>query len=353
MSKAKKGILLINLGTPDSPGVQDVKRYLTEFLMDGRVIDIPAWRRTMLVKGIIVPFRAPKSAKVYKAIWDEETGSPLLHYSRLQQRLLQDRLGEGYHVELAMRYQNPSIPDALAELKQQQVDSIRLIPLFPQYASATTGSVIEKVMEVMRSWPTFPELSIVNQFYDNELMIDVFAEHAQRYQPETYDHFLFSYHGLPVRQLLHVDGSGTHVCDQAGCRERIDEANKFCYVAQCYATSRAIAERLGISSTDYTVCFQSRLGKTPWIQPYTSDVLKDVAAKGKKRLLVFSPAFVADCLETIYEIGTEYAVEFKELGGEQVQLVESLNGNPKWITAMEQLTTGKLVNWPQQDRLVI
>ncbi|SFC00095.1 ferrochelatase [Parapedobacter composti] len=353
MSKAKKGVLLINLGTPDSPAVPDVKRYLIEFLMDGRVIDIPAWRRALLVRGIIVPFRAPNSAKVYQAIWDSQTGSPLLYYSRMQRQLLQERLGDSYHVELAMRYQNPSIPAALANLKKKNVDSIRIIPLFPQYASATTGSVIEKVMEVMRGWQTFPELSVVNEFYDNELMVEVFAENAEKHRPETYDHFLFSYHGLPVRQLLDVDGTGKHVCDQAGCRERIDETNKFCYVAQCYATTRSIAGRLGLKADDYTVCFQSRLGKTPWIQPYTSDVLKDVAARGKKRLLVFSPAFVADCLETIYEIGTEYATEFKEFGGETVQLVESLNDHAKWIIALEQMARGELTGWPTSERLTL
>ncbi len=341
MNKPKKGVLLVNLGTPDSPSVPDVRRYLTEFLLDGRVIDIPAWRRTLLVRSIIVPFRAPNSAKLYREIWDKETGSPLLHYSLIQQRMLQERLGEEYHVELAMRYQNPSIASALAKLKEMMVDSIRIIPLFPQYASASTGSVIDKVMELMRTWHTFPELSIVNDFYENELMVEVFAEHAEKHQPENYDHFLFSYHGLPVRQLRDVDNTGTHDCDTAGCRERITAQNKRCYLAQCYATTRLIAKRFGIKQEDYTVCFQSRLGKTPWIQPYTSDVLKDVAGKGKKRLLVFCPAFVADCLETIYEVGTEYAEEFKALGGEKVQLVESLNDHPKWIAALSQLALRK------------
>lgn len=341
MNKAKKGILLVNLGTPDSPAVSDVYRYLIEFLMDGRVIDIPLWRRTLLVKGIIVPFRARNSAKLYQEIWDKETGSPLLHYSLVQQRLLQERLGDEYHVELAMRYQNPSIPNALANLKRLKVDSIRVIPLFPQYASATTGSIIEKVMDVMRSWQTFPEVSFVDQFYDNELMVDIFAENARKQQPETYDHILFSYHGLPKRQLLDVDGTGTHNCDTAGCRERIDEDNKFCYLAQCYATTRRIAEKINVTPAEYTVCFQSRLGKTPWIEPYTINALKDLAGRGKKRLLVFSPAFVADCLETIYEIGTEYAIDFKALGGEHVQLVESLNDHPLWITALEQLAIGE------------
>jgi len=342
MSKPSKGILLVNLGTPDSPSVPDVKRYLNEFLTDGRVIDIPAWRRWLLVKGIITPFRAPNSAKLYQAIWDEKTGSPLLHYSELQQQLLQDQLGGDYHVELAMRYQNPSIASALSKLRRMNLESIRIIPLFPQYASASTGSVIDKVMEVMRGWHTFPDVSIVNDFYDQETMIDVFVENALQHQPETYDHLLFSYHGLPVRQLTGVEASGKHDCEIAGCRERIGTHNRYCYLAQSYATTRLIAKRLQLSQQDYTVCFQSRLGKTPWIQPYTSDVLEKVAAQGKKRLLVFCPAFVADCLETIYEVGTEYATEFKKLGGEHVQLVESLNAHPRWIQGLRQLATEPL-----------
>lgn len=334
MKNAKKAILLVNLGTPDSPSTKDVRRYLDQFLMDGRVIDIPTIRRALLVKGIIAPFRAPQSAKLYKELWDDETGSPLLYYSLVQQQLLQEALGDEYHVELAMRYQNPSIDNALENLRKMMVDSIRVIPLFPHYASASTGSVIDKVMELMRTWRTFPDISIVNQFYDNPLMIKVFAENARKHGLENHDHFLFSYHGLPKRQLDAVDANRTHDCDTHECRHRITEQNKFCYLAQCYATTRLLVAELGIASGDHTVCFQSRLGKTPWIQPYTTDVLKQVAAAGKKRLLMFSPAFVADCLETIVEIGTEYAEEFAELGGEKVQLVESLNDNPQWIEAL-------------------
>lgn len=337
MKQPKKAILLINLGTPDNPSVPDVRRYLDEFLMDGRVMDIPTLRRAFVVKGIIIPFRAAASTKIYKEIWDDQTGSPLMYYSIRQQQLLQDLLGDGYHVELAMRYQNPSIESALENLRKMKVDSIRIIPLFPQYASATNGSVIDKVMEIMRKWETFPALSFVNQFYDDELMLEVFAENARKHGLENYDHFLFSYHGLPIRQLKRVDPNTTHDCERDECRVRITEDNKFCYLAQSYATTRLLAKRLGIAPENYTVCFQSRLGKTPWIQPYTTDVLKDVAAKGKKRLLVFCPAFVADCLETIYEIGTEYAEEFTELGGEEVQLVESLNDHPKWIESLRQM----------------
>ncbi len=351
MSEPTKGVLLINLGTPDSPSVPDVRRYLVEFLTDKRVIDIPGWRRQLLVRGIIAPFRAPNSAKLYREIWDKQTGSPLLHYSLIQQRLLQERLGEEYHVELAMRYQSPSIASALARLKPMNLESLRIIPLFPHYASASTGSVIDRVMELMRTWHTFPEVSIVNDFYDDPLMVEVFAENARKHDPSTFDHVLFSYHGLPVRQLKDVEVSGNHDCERAGCRERIDRRNRYCYLAQCYATTRLIADRLNLKAGDYTVCFQSRLGKTPWIQPFTNEVLHDLAKRGKKKLLAFSPAFVADCLETIYEIGTEYATEFKGLGGERVQLVESLNDHPKWITALEQLARSEVTTWPKPERL--
>jgi len=329
----KKGILLVNLGTPDSPEVSDVRRYLDEFLMDERVIDINAFKRTLLVKGIIVPFRSPKTSKLYKEIWDEN-GSPLLYFSKIQASMVQEGLGDDYHVELAMRYQNPSIPEALDKLKAGMVESIQVIPLFPQYASASTGSVIQKVMEIVSTWPTVPPISFVNSFHDDPLMIDTFAEHAEKYQPESYDQILFSFHGLPERQLIKCDHSGQHCLKKNDCCATLTDVNKFCYSAQCHDTARLIAKRLNIPKDKYSVCFQSRLGKEPWVQPYTSSVLKELAEKGKKRLLVFCPAFVADCLETLYEVSVEYHEEFRALGGEEVQLVSSLNDDPKFIEAL-------------------
>ncbi|WP_316791526.1 ferrochelatase [Pedobacter frigoris] len=329
----KKGILLVNLGTPDSPEVGDVRKYLDQFLMDERVIDVNALKRTLLVKGIIVPFRSPKTSKLYKEIWDEN-GSPLLYFSKIQIALVQEQLGDDYHVELAMRYQNPSILSALEKMKAGLVESIKVIPMFPQYASASTGSVIQSVMEIVSKWATIPPVTFVNSFHDNELMIETFADNAKKYQPETYDHVLFSFHGLPERQLLKCDHTGHYCLKKDNCCDTINDTNKFCYSAQGHDTARLIAEKLNIKREDYTVCFQSRLGKEPWVQPYTTDVLKKLAGEGKKRLLVFSPAFVADCLETLYEITVEYHEEFKELGGEHVQLVESLNDNPKFITAL-------------------
>lgn len=330
---SKKGILLVNLGTPDSPATADVKKYLDQFLMDERVIDIPKLNRTLLVKGIIVPFRSPKTAKLYKEIWNEN-GSPLLYYSRLQAKMLQERLGDDYHVELAMRYQSPSVASALANLKAGLVESIQVIPMFPQYASASTGSVMQLVMELVSKWPTVPPISFVNSFHDNELMIKVFAENAKKHQVESYDHVLFSFHGLPERQLLKCDHTGSYCLKSADCCQTLNDTNKFCYSAQGHDTARLIAKELNLSKDQYTVCFQSRLGKEPWVQPYTTDVLKKLAGEGKKRLLVFSPAFVADCLETLYEITVEYHEEFKALGGEHVQLVESLNDSPVFIEAL-------------------
>lgn len=341
MKQPKKGILLVNLGTPNDATVPEVRRYLDQFLMDGRVIDIPLWRRNLLVRGIIIPARVRNSTKLYKAIWDEKTGSPLMHYSLRQQALLQQVLGDEYHVELAMRYQNPSIESALENLKNMQLESIRVIPLFPQYASATTGSIYEEVMRVMKKWHVFPAVSFVNDFYEHDLMIETFAENGRKYDLSDYDHVLFSYHGLPVRQLNDVEPHGQHRCEEAGCYHEINHKNRLCYVAQCHATSRAIARKLDIKPEDYTNCYQSRLGSTPWIQPYASDVLKKMAAEGKHRLLVFSPAFVADCIETIYEIGVEYDEDFKELGGKKVQLVESLNEDPKWIEVLRQIATNE------------
>jgi ferrochelatase len=338
----KQGVLLVNLGTPDSPSTSDVRTYLGEFLMDGRVIDVPLVLRALLVKGIIVPFRGPKSAKLYKAIWSDTTGSPLMHYSIIQKDLLQQRLGEDYHVELAMRYQNPSIESALGKLKDAQVNSIKVIPMFPHYASASSGSVMEKVMKLVRKWQTIPNISFINSFHDDELMIEAFSDNGRKHHPETYDHILFSFHGLPQRQLRKSDHSKVHCLKVENCCSSLTENNKFCYSAQCHDTARLIAGKLGLPKEKYSVCFQSRLGKDPWVQPYTSVVIEELAKKGVKRLLVFCPAFVADCLETVYEVSVEYGDEFKELGGEHVQLVESLNDHPLWIDSLEGLVKGRI-----------
>lgn len=329
----KTGVLLINLGTPDSPSVPDVRSYLSQFLNDPRVIDIPWLSRKMLVNMLIVPFRAPRSAKVYRQLWNEN-GSPLLYYSNRAKELLQTSLGNDYDVFLAMRYKNPSIPDVLEEMRKKNYRKIIVLPMFPQYASATTGSAHEEVMRVMSKWWVIPEVKFVAQYFDHPAFIDGFVDRGRQYCLDDYDHILFSYHGLPERQVEKVHPGGA--CAQFNCENEIKDQNRYCYKASCYATTRLLAERLNISEERYTVCFQSRLNKK-WLKPFSDDVVMDCARKGMKKLLVFSPAFTADCLETIIEIGVEYQQLFSEHGGEKVQLVESLNDHPLWIQCLRDL----------------
>jgi protoporphyrin/coproporphyrin ferrochelatase len=341
LEKTQTGILLVNLGTPDSPATSDVRSYLKEFLLDPRVIDIPAIPRNLLVRGIIAPFRAPKSAKSYKEIWTDE-GSPLLFYSQRAADLLQQKLGDQYVVRLAMRYGKPSIPSILAEMQKMSLKKIRVIPLFPQYASATTGSVHQRVMEIVSDWQTIPDIEFVNSYPDHPELIAAFAANGRALNPEQYDHILFSFHGLPQRQLRKAD-MGNHCLSSTSCCETYGTHNQYCYGAQCQLTARKIAESLGLEKSAYTVCYQSRLGKDPWIQPYTSVVLEELAKAGKRRILVFSPAFVADCLETIFEIGTEYQEEFEEMGGEKVTLVPSLNDQEAWISTLKDLSLRAMI----------
>jgi ferrochelatase len=333
----KTGVLLINLGTPDSPSVKDVRSYLSQFLNDPRVIDIPWLWRKILVNLIIVPFRAPKSAKIYKKLWTAN-GSPLLFYSTEAQRLLQEALGTEYAVHLAMRYKNPSIPSVLEEMRRQNYEKIIVLPLFPQYASASTGSALDEVMRVVRQWWVIPEIKLISQYYDQPTFIDAIVAQSRGFNLKEYDHILFSYHGLPERQVDKVYDNG--VCAEHNCENEITAENKYCYKATCYATTRLLASKLGISANDYTVCFQSRLDKK-WLKPFSDEVVEECARKGMKKLLVFSPAFTADCLETIIEIGEEYQEIFREHGGQKVQLVSSLNDHPLWIQCLKELVLSR------------
>lgn len=333
----KKGVLLVNLGTPDAPTRAAVYRYLKQFLLDRRVIDYPWLLRQFVVQGIIAPFRSGKSAKAYQQLWTEE-GSPLKVYGQQLQAGVQERLGEEYIVELAMRYQSPSIPDAVERLLERQVAEIIVFPLFPQYAGATTGSVHDEVMRVLRRQETIPNLKMVNSYYDDPRMIAIFAQHARAFDLDSYDHILFSYHGLPQRQLRRADRFD-HCTKAENCCATISQVNQFCYSAQCHATTRAIVAELGIPENRYTTTFQSRLGPEEWAKPYTAKVIEEQAEAGAKRLLVFSPAFVADCLETLIEISDEYQEEFEEMGGEKVDLVPSLNNDPQWIKTVAEMVT--------------
>jgi ferrochelatase len=327
------GVLLVNVGTPDSPSVPDVRRYLSEFLNDPRVIDLPWLWRKLLVNGIIVPFRAPKSAKIYSMLWTDK-GSPLMLHGNALRDAVQEQLGPTFKVELAMRYQNPSLGSVLEGLRRLNLDRIIVVPLYPQYASASTGTVNQAVMQIMSRWWVIPELRLISQFYDRPGFIEAFIERGKEYRHEDYDHVLFSFHGLPVRQVDKVYDNG--LCEGHDCETEVTHTNHFCYKATCYETARRIAAGLGIAQDRYTVCFQSRLDKN-WLEPFSDKVVEEKAKKGCKKLLVFSPAFVADCLETTIEIGHEYLEIFKENGGQHLQLVESLNSHPLWVKAVVDL----------------
>lgn len=335
MVKNKKtGILLINLGTPDSPSVRNVRSYLSQFLNDPRVIDINPVGRALLVNGIIVPFRAPKSAKIYKDLWKEWDGeSPLLTFGIKLRDALREKYAENdaVDVEFAMRYKNPSLNHVLGKMEKKGYDELVIFPLFPQYASSSSGSAIEKALKIVQKWWSMPSIKVVADFFDDPGYIDAFIERGKQYDIDSYDHVLFSYHGLPERQIdkVHPDLK----CSDCDCHEAFKPDQLRCYRNQCFQTTRLIAEGLSIPEEKYTVAFQSRLGKTPWLRPYSDQVIEELAKNGTKRILAFSAAFVADCLETTIEIGDEYQEIFEEHGGEKVQLVESLNDSAQWIDA--------------------
>lgn len=332
----KKAVLLINLGTPDSPSVPDVRKYLTQFLNDPRVIDINPVSRFILVNGIIVPFRAKKSAKLYEQIWTKE-GSPLLIHGHNLQKKLQKELGDDYIVEFGMRYQNPSIPAAIERLKKANISSLTVVPLYPQYATSSTTSSIEETKRALKKWTNAPPVKYVQNFFDDKGFINAFVEKAKKYNLNDYDYFVFSYHGLPERQITKAsfefsDGS----CKIGSCCDVITDKNRLCYRANCFATTRALVKELNIPEGKYQSTFQSRLDDK-WLKPYSDKVIEELGKKGHKKILVFSPAFVADCLETIYEIGVEYDEIFKHNGGNKVQLVESLNDSDTWVKALKEI----------------
>jgi ferrochelatase len=334
----RTGLLLINLGTPDAPTPAAVRRYLREFLGDPRVLDINAVGRALLLHLIILPFRPARSAAAYASIWDHERGSPLLYHSRDLARGVAERLGPDWHVELAMRYGSPSIESALDALAAGEVERIVVLPLFPQYASSSTGTAQVRVMELAGARWNVPPLDFVPAFYNDPGFISAFEQVARPALAEFgADHVLFSFHGLPVRQIVKTDRTGTVCFQRETCCD--EHRNPNCYRAQSFATARTLAQRLGLAAERYTICFQSRLGRTPWIEPYTDHVIERLGKSGTRRLAVLCPAFVADCLETVEEIGIRAREQFKRAGGDDLILVPSLNATAPWVEAVCAIAT--------------
>jgi ferrochelatase len=326
-----RGLLLLNLGTPDAPTTVAVRRYLAEFLSDPRVLDINPVARWLLLHAAILRTRPAKSAHAYRQIWNER-GSPLLYHSEDLAARVQAQLGDGWKVALGMRYGTPSLEAALAQL--DGVERVVVLPLYPQYASSSTGSSLEKLYAIAGRANNVLPLAVVPPFHADPGFIEAFRAVGRQALDDFHPtHVLFSFHGLPERHMRASDPTGRHCLASEDCCATLGEANKDCYRAQSYATARALAAALALQ-IPWQVSFQSRLGRTPWIKPYTDVVLDELARAGAKRLAVLCPAFVADCLETLEEIGLRARAQFKGAGGEDLVLVPSLNATPAWVDAV-------------------
>lgn len=327
------GVLLINIGTPASPAVRDVRAYLREFLGDPRVIDLPALGRWLLLNLIILPFRPRRSAHAYASIWTPE-GSPLMVHGRALTAALAAALPEAT-VRLGHCYGAPSISAALDDFEAAGVDRVVVVPLYPQEAGATTGAALDRVLtEARRRW-VVPSLHVLPPFYDHPAFIDAVAEvSAPTLQAARADHVLFSFHGVPERHVRRADASGETCLSRPDCCETLDATNRRCYRAHCFATARALTRRMGLDPARVSVSFQSRLGRTAWIGPYTEATLDKLAQDGVKRLVVLEPSFVADCLETLEEVGIRGRERFRAAGGEELVSVPCLNSDPRWVAAL-------------------
>jgi ferrochelatase len=334
----KPALLLINLGTPNSTSYFDVFKYLREFLMDGRVIDVPYFLRFILVTLIICPIRSFSSSKIYKKLWNLSDGvSPLLKNTEELTNKLNQKQNK-YTVFYAMRYQKPSIQEALDKIKLSNPSELVILPLFPHYASATSGSVFEEVTKrLSREW-VIPSFKFISQYYDHPSFIDAWVDAAKDFNFAEYDKVIFSYHGLPNSQVDKVYQDNQ--CDGKNCEHEINKENHYCYKATVYETSKLIAEKLSLHRDKYEVTFQSRLTNN-WLEPFSDNVLKAMPAQGIKKVLVFSPAFTADCLETVIEIGDEYKELFIEAGGDRLDYVPSLNFSDAWVQAIIDITNSK------------
>lgn len=332
-STTKRGIILMNLGSPDSTEIKDVKKYLTQFLMDKRVIDYPYLLRKLVVSGIIVPFRAANSAEAYKTIWTDE-GSPLITLTKQLQQALQQQVEEP--VVIAMRYGNPTMADAYARLLEQVpgLQEVIAIPLYPHYAMSSYETAVAWAREVHEKKKYGFKLTFVKPFYDDRDYLGALSESIRPYLQQPYDHVLFSFHGIPKRHILKSDVTGHHCLQTADCCQTPSPAHAHCYRHQCLATARLVAEKLQIPAGKWSHSFQSRLGREEWLKPYTDFRLVEFPGEGIKNLLVVCPAFVSDCLETLEEIAERGKHSFLEAGGESFVAIPCLNIQPQWVTAI-------------------
>ncbi len=332
---AKQGILLVNLGSPDSPETGDVRRYLREFLMDPKVLDAPWPVRFGIVHFAILPRRPKESAEAYRKIWTPD-GSPLVVSTRKLKEQIAKRF-QGIVVEWAMRYQHPTIERAILELKRQDVARLVVFPLFPHYAMSSYESAVERVRTVAREVSHWMELAVIQPYFEEPEYIEALVARSMPYLDGDYDHLLFSFHGVPERHLRKSDPTGSHCLASPDCCSGKHPAHATCYRAQCLRTMNAFVARAGVPKDKYSFAFQSRLGKDPWLRPYTDQTIREMPAKGIRRLLVICPAFVSDCLETLEEIGMRAKEDFIDAGGESLDLIPCLNEHPQWIEAMDKM----------------
>ncbi len=326
----KSLIILVNVGTPESVKRSHVRAFLRKFLSDGRVIEMPCILRYLLVYLIIAPFRAKKSSNMYKKVWTEK-GSPILLNTILLQEKLKSKLGASGDVWFAMRYSKPNIKQTVEAVIDRGYQKIVLIPLFPQYASSTTGTVIESFMKHLKTKYSIPGLKIISKFYDRPEYIRAISRKILDADQASFEMILFSFHGLPLKSLKKSHSGSS--CEEAACKNGVSDKNALCYQAQCYETAKLIAKEINLDANRFQVCFQSRFSNH-WTRPFTDEVIKEAAKTGTKRILVVCPSFVIDCLETLYEIEQEYAAMFREHGGTELKLVPALNDSDEWVEAL-------------------
>jgi ferrochelatase len=336
MNHIEKAVLLMNLGSPDSTSVKDLRKYLNEFLMDERVIDVPKWWRTILVKGIIVPLRAPKSAAAYRSIWTKE-GSPLIVLTNQLKEALEKETD--LPIEVCMRYGNPSPKAAMDDLRNKypSLKEVILVPLYPHYAWSSYETAVEYANEIYNKEGYPFKLSIVPPFYKDEVYIDALAESMRPYLQQDFDLMVFSYHGIPERHITKRHQPGTHNLQTADSCCSEPAVQEVCYRHQVITTTQLVAEKLGLPREKYTLSFQSRLGRDPWLQPYTAKKLAEWPKEGYKKIVLACPAFVSDCLETLEEMGEEGREIFLEAGGESFTLIPCMNTHPKWVSGVMKL----------------